>query len=391
MRIFQVHQQSTVLNTKAPLWHLPNQSRIALARCWPGSVGHRSPEEAWKEPPREKAPAVGWPAAYDGGSRRQAAAVKEETMSHARAVYLVDPSTDIIIPTYSACEGNEDCRYDPEVIASCKPDNQELRHLLHQSSTSVNGSDKIVENHTPDDKQPYKHNINYYNDEAWSVQRAGTCVLKVSMRPRADVKKPKRMSDESMKDALQSIKEDLQSATWKHVAAKVVSGKVGKKGAEPVVHTSRISASPHKVYFMKPCIKPRFSCGKSLSKTIEDLKSGNRSVEDIPLITVIQRHGKLISVDHRRLYCFRAAFPQDVEIPMLLAHSSVSEARLNKYVAADCKYYSAVRVEKEKDDVPQKELAQKKGSTQKEISMSLSCQKKDMTKMGKAESKYSTV
>lgn len=299
-------------------------------------------------------------------------------MSHALGAYFVDPSTDVIIPTYSACEGNEICRYDSE------------GHLLHQSSFSVNGSDKIVENHTPDDKQPYKH-INYYNDEAWSVQRAGTCVLKVSMQPRADVKRSKRMSDESMKEALQSIKEDLQRATWKHVAAKVVSGKVVKKGVEPVVHTSRISASPHKVYFMKPCIKARFSCGKSLSKTIEDLKSGNCSVEDIPLITVIQRHGKLISVDHRRLYCFRAAFPQDVEVPMLLAHSSVSEARLNKYVAADCKYYSAVRVEKEKDDVPQKELAQKKGSTQKEISMSLSCQKKDRTKMGKAESKYSTV
>lgn len=142
------------------------------------------------------------------------------------------------------------------------------------------------------------------------------------------------------KDAMRMMSSLARRMQWQPPA---VTKEVLKRGSKlPEADCERIFMNPHKVMFIKPSIKSRFSCGRLVSQTIEDLRSGHVSVEDMPLITVIERHGKYLSVDHRRLYAFRAAFPKDVEVPMLLART---ECRLMRYVPQDCKGYSSVRVE----------------------------------------------
>lgn len=97
--------------------------------------------------------------------------------------------------------------------------------------------------------------------------------------------------------------------------------------AEPIVPTGSsrrkvkvelIYANPHEVFFTCPRIIDRFSCGRSLESTIQDLSSGSLAPEDIPLIRVVRRKGRLQTLDHRRLYAFRAALPLETKIPVKL-------------------------------------------------------------------------
>lgn len=79
-----------------------------------------------------------------------------------------------------------------------------------------------------------------------------------------------------------------------------------------------IAANPHRILYTNPTILDCFCCGRTLESTTKELASGTISVMDIPPIRVFQREGKLLTLDHRRLFAFRAALPPDAEIQVKL-------------------------------------------------------------------------
>lgn len=117
----------------------------------------------------------------------------------------------------------------------------------------------------------------------------------------------------------------------------------GCKYRRSVEHTE-ITVDPWRVMFSKPSISDRFTCGRSLVGTIEGLQKGNINVEDIPKIMVVEQGGRFITLDHRRLYCFRSALPKGTSIQVLLLKTSWLAHR---YIPPGAKVYSAVRVEKD--------------------------------------------
>lgn len=108
------------------------------------------------------------------------------------------------------------------------------------------------------------------------------------------------------------------------------------------VETAIIAADPWKIFFSNPRINNCFSCGRSLTDTIEALQKGDITVEDIPKITVVERGGRLITLDHRRLFCFRAALPKGAEIPVQLLQTPWLAHRS---LAPNPQVYNSVRVE----------------------------------------------
>merc|ERR1712150_424031 len=107
-----------------------------------------------------------------------------------------------------------------------------------------------------------------------------------------------------------------------------------------------IAANPHDVLFANDTIMDHFSCGRSVHATISGLAEGRLSVEDIPLIRVVRRGGRLVTLDHRRLYAFKKALPADAQVPMKLI---LTESFVEKYLGQGTKpskYRTAVHIEK---------------------------------------------
>merc|ERR1711920_572872 len=75
--------------------------------------------------------------------------------------------------------------------------------------------------------------------------------------------------------------------------------------------------------------------------TIDDLISGRVSVSEIPMIRVVCREGKIITLDHRRLFAFRTAFSMEVQIPMKMFYSDVL---IDQYLPADYKLHNNVHM-----------------------------------------------
>lgn len=112
-----------------------------------------------------------------------------------------------------------------------------------------------------------------------------------------------------------------------------------------------ILANPHEVLFTNSTISDHFSCGRSVSSTIESLTSGEVSVADIPKIAVVKRDRKLLTLNHRRLYAFRRALPRDALVPMRLLLPE-SEKLLVQSLPRVPACRTTVRVEKLQEQPP---------------------------------------
>jgi len=104
----------------------------------------------------------------------------------------------------------------------------------------------------------------------------------------------------------------------------------------------QITADPHHVLYMNSSINDHFTCGRSLASTTAALANGKITVEDLPLIRVVRRQGKLVTLDHRRLYVFRAVLPRGSMIPMKLL---LSEGIAEISFPLACRFRHTVRVE----------------------------------------------
>merc|ERR1712107_555449 len=79
----------------------------------------------------------------------------------------------------------------------------------------------------------------------------------------------------------------------------------------------------------------RFSCGRTVDETIEELRSGQTKV--------VRRKGKLLTLDHRRLYAFRAALPRCAEVPMRLL---LSDVLIEQHLCANSRCSNTVGIQR---------------------------------------------
>ena len=68
---------------------------------------------------------------------------------------------------------------------------------------------------------------------------------------------------------------------------------------------AQLELAPSNIRFMHDCISKRFSDGRSVNGTINDITCGYMSVHDIPRIRVVCKDGNYYSFDNRRLYVYR--------------------------------------------------------------------------------------
>mmetsp|Transcript_71986 Transcript_71986/g.194710 ORF Transcript_71986/g.194710 Transcript_71986/m.194710 type:complete len:242 (+) Transcript_71986:91-816(+) len=109
----------------------------------------------------------------------------------------------------------------------------------------------------------------------------------------------------------------------------------GRAGAAPQVHPG-ISAStafdpaprhpgghrPAKIalrdiYYTQDSVADHFKDRRTLAITRDELESGQKTVHDIPTITVVEHHGRWLTVDNRRLCVFKRVFHSSFEVPVL--------------------------------------------------------------------------
>ncbi|CAC5402447.1 unnamed protein product [Mytilus coruscus] len=66
-----------------------------------------------------------------------------------------------------------------------------------------------------------------------------------------------------------------------------------------------IKLKPSEIYFSQNRINALFRCHRQVGGTLDDIMEGRCSVEDIPTISVMNREGKWVTADNRRLWVFR--------------------------------------------------------------------------------------
>ncbi len=79
------------------------------------------------------------------------------------------------------------------------------------------------------------------------------------------------------------------------------------------VDTNIETIDPQTIRFTQDSVSRRFSDGRYLVDTANDLRTGRLSSEDIPSIRVVDFEGKLYSLDNRRLVAFQMA---GVDVPV---------------------------------------------------------------------------
>lgn len=67
-----------------------------------------------------------------------------------------------------------------------------------------------------------------------------------------------------------------------------------------------IRVDPANMYFTHARVRPTFTgCNKTIEETLQEIIDGITKIEDIPMITVLERDGCSFSLNNRRLYLFK--------------------------------------------------------------------------------------
>ena len=74
--------------------------------------------------------------------------------------------------------------------------------------------------------------------------------------------------------------------------------------------------SPQSIRFSQNSIQATFKDGRSVEDVAAGLRSGQINPNDMPPIRLVERDGKLFTLDNRRLEAFRRA---EVEVPTRMA------------------------------------------------------------------------
>jgi len=83
-------------------------------------------------------------------------------------------------------------------------------------------------------------------------------------------------------------------------------GKKSSGSSSGKAKKSTIDIDPSIIRFTHARIRPYFTgCGKKIEDTIQEIVDGITTVEDLPLITVIENDGEYFSLNNRRLYTIK--------------------------------------------------------------------------------------
>jgi RHS repeat-associated protein len=104
-------------------------------------------------------------------------------------------------------------------------------------------------------------------------------------------------------------------------------GRGGKGGGEGNI-PPRGRIDPNKVRFSQDSISYRFRDGSTIDDLAEGLRTGRVRSEDVPPIRIVERDGKLFTLDNRRLEAFRRA---GVDIPYQMANPNEIAAESWKF------------------------------------------------------------
>ncbi len=77
--------------------------------------------------------------------------------------------------------------------------------------------------------------------------------------------------------------------------------------------------NPNSIRFSQDSVRGTFSDGRSIHELTEGLSTGRIKPRDVPAVRLVERQGRLISIDNRRLQAFRDA---GVDIPTRMATPS---------------------------------------------------------------------
>ncbi|KAH3759365.1 hypothetical protein Pelo_8843 [Pelomyxa schiedti] len=102
------------------------------------------------------------------------------------------------------------------------------------------------------------------------------------------------------------------------------------------------SVDPADLYFTHSKIRPTFSCGRPLMVTLESIRNGTITPEDLPIITAMVQGDTMYSLNNRRLYVFKqcrkeglltnneVCFSLHSRIPFNAIHQITTRKKTNK-------------------------------------------------------------
>jgi hypothetical protein len=102
--------------------------------------------------------------------------------------------------------------------------------------------------------------------------------------------------------------------------ASVRFGALDAKPAAPstnLVRNATERVSPFNIRFTQDTVSPNFSNGGTISEAVAKLRRGVLTADDFPIIRVVERDGKLFSLDNRRLLTFQTANIESIQIKRL--------------------------------------------------------------------------
>eukprot|EP00747_Dinoflagellata_sp_TGD_P083187 gnl/TRDRNA2_/TRDRNA2_162000_c0_seq1.p1 gnl/TRDRNA2_/TRDRNA2_162000_c0~~gnl/TRDRNA2_/TRDRNA2_162000_c0_seq1.p1 ORF type:complete len:319 (+),score=45.48 gnl/TRDRNA2_/TRDRNA2_162000_c0_seq1:49-957(+) len=182
----------------------------------------------------------------------------------------------------------------------------------------------------------------HLRDDGSPTWEAGIQSMKSVISPREAPCRNMESSNPKKRNSLPAGMKPLsisEGATPPAVASSPV-GRLREWSSPRLVEVEQLMVNPHEVLFASPAVLDRFSCGRRVKQTIGELEQGKVRVEDIPVIRVIERYGRLVTLDHRRLYAFQAALPEDAEIPVKLVQS---ELTVHAPLPLEAKFWKVIR------------------------------------------------
>jgi Flp pilus assembly pilin Flp len=148
--------------------------------------------------------------------------------------------------------------------------------------------------------------------EAFEVARAGTKVAKAVERTAE-----KAIERELAQVAAQRAEKELAQRAEKELAEraeKELGERAAEGGAGTLTKGAAGTANPKDILFSQPTISQNFSSGHTINETVDALKSGKLKPTDLPPIRVIEKDGRLITLDNRRLAAFEAAGVKEIPV-----------------------------------------------------------------------------
>jgi len=137
------------------------------------------------------------------------------------------------------------------------------------------------------------------------------------------------------------------------------SKKSGSSSSSKAKKTT-IEIDPSVIRFTHARIRPYFTgCGKKIEDTIKEITDGVTTVEDLPLITVIENDGEYFSLNNRRLYTIKHVQSLGLlKKPTITAFIKPAlDREKTRYTAQRCALQAKIMLERDAAESSENELS----------------------------------